>query len=651
MDESKVSLAGYVDPAPENGQAARMPARTGVNELRNLQRLIVATLVLLALYFAQDVLIPITLAIILSFVLSPVVDTLQRMGLWRAPSVIVAILLALGAIGLVGTMIGSEVASLATDAPRYARTIERKVEGFQAFANKRLGELTRQFEQMRPSGVGAAPATAVPHATLPNGPANAQAPEAVREPMQVELASPATSPFQVARTILEPILGPIETTFIVLVVAIFILLQKEDLRDRFIRLFGSNDLHRTTIAMDDAGRRLSRYFLSQLTVNTSFGVIISLGLWLIGVPSPALWGALAGMLRFVPYVGILLAALAPIALSAAVAPGWTMSIQVAILFLAVDLLTGNIIEPLVYGRSTGLSPVSVIIAAVFWAWMWGPIGLILSTPLTLCLVVLGRHVKSLDFFDVLLGDRPALSPIESFYQRVLANNPDEALAQAESLLADRPLADYFTEVVLPATKLAAEDVARGTLGEERGKLALRTMQAVIEDLRDHGPARNAATPDANGAQAMQPDSPSIGRILCVAGPGPFDEAVATMACLLFEQRGLAAAYLSNADVARQAIRRLEFDDPRVILLCGLELPAIPASLRYLIRRLRQRLPDASIVLGLFAESDLARSLAGGSEAIGADAIASTLDEAVDFTLRLGAAAAPGRMEHEAAQPV
>ena len=242
---------------------------------------------------------------------------------------------------------------------------------------------------------------------------------------------------------LAPIVSPITTLGIVLVVVIFLLMQREDLRDRLIRLFGSNDLHRTTLAMDDAASRLSTYFLTQLGINAAFGVIVGLGLWAIGLPSPILWGVVATLLRFVPYVGSAISALLPIALAAAVSPGWTMVIWTVALFGVVETLIGQVIEPLLYGHSTGLSPVAVIVSALFWAWLWGPIGLILSTPFTVILVVLGRHVEHLEFLDVLLGDRPALTPVENFYQRILAGDPDEARDQAEKLLKDRPLVAYY----------------------------------------------------------------------------------------------------------------------------------------------------------------------------------------------------------------
>ena len=253
---------------------------------------------------------------------------------------------------------------------------------------------------------------------------------------------------QLAQRIIAPIVAPLSTTAIVLIVAIFILLQREDLRDRLIRLFGSSDLHRTTVAMNDAARRLSRYFLTQLGINATFGVIIGIGLFFIGVPSPVLWGVLAMLLRFVPYIGAPLAAVLPLALAAAVDPGWSMVLWTAALYAVVEAIMGQVVEPLLYGHSTGLSPFSVVVAATFWTWLWGPIGLILSTPLTLCLVVLGRHVERLEFLDVILGDRPPLTPVESFYQRMLAGDPDEARDQAELLLKDRSLSSYYDEVAL-----------------------------------------------------------------------------------------------------------------------------------------------------------------------------------------------------------
>jgi predicted PurR-regulated permease PerM len=618
-------LAGYTDVSTGGRQpvgGAAQVAPVSVPEIRSLLSLAVAAVVVAALYFGQDVLIPITLAVLLSFVLSPLVDLLQRIGLWRAPAVILSVLAALGVMALVGTLIASQATSLTVNAPSYARTIEAKVQGVRSFAIDRLAAITREVggkraaDAITPGGSAAGVAPASAPALAPGE----------RRPVLVEVAEPQTSPFVIARTILEPILGPLETTIIVLVVAIFVLLQKEDLRDRFIRLFGSNDLHRTTMAMDDAGERLSRYFLSQLAVNTCFGIVVTLGLWALGIPSPAMWGILAGLLRFVPYIGSFLAAVAPIALAAAIDPGWTLVIWTALLFVVVEPLTGYVVEPFLYGHSTGLSPVSVIVAAVFWTWIWGPIGLILSTPLTLCLVVMGRHVKSLEFFDVLLGDRPALSAVESFYQRVLADNPDEALAQAEALLADRPLIEYYDGVILAGLKLAAEDEARGTISGDRVQLMSRTMLAVIDDLHDH-----VAVDPGRGA-LPEPMSFPVGVVACIAGRGPFDEGVSAMLAQLLAKQQIDVRRVGHDAVSREAIGSLDLSGVSVLVLSYIELAGTPAHLRYLIRRLRQRAPHATVIVGLWPEGEEVLANADIQRAVGADHYVGSLHGAVEATM-------------------
>ncbi|WP_419808340.1 AI-2E family transporter [Sphingomonas sp.] len=593
-------LTGERETSATTGAAPVPPV--SAPELRSLLAIAVGTLVVAALYFGQDVLIPIVLAVMLSFVLSPVVAVLQRLRLWRAPAVIIAVLAALGMLGAVGTLIGSQAASLSANAPQYARTIEAKVQGVQSFAVGRLASITKSLG-------GHAPRTAAPATTVADPAAAATRPVAVR------VVEERTSPLTIAMTVLAPVLGPLETTILVLIVAIFVLMQKEDLRDRMIRLFGSNDLHRTTRAMDDAGQRLSRYFLSQLAVNTCFGIIIGIGLWAIGVPSPAMWGVMAGLLRFVPYIGALIAAVAPAALAAAVDPGWTMAIEVVVLFAVVEPLTGYVVEPLLYGHSTGLSPVSVIVSAIFWTWLWGPIGLIMSTPLTLCLVVMGRHVKSLEFFDVLLGDRPALTPVETFYQRVLANNPDEALAQAEALLTDRSLLAYYDDVALAGLRLAVEDQARGTIDHRRQVEMTRTMQYVVAELGE----------DADIPRPVA----GAGRVVCVAGSGSFDEAVTAMLAQLLSINGLATQTVANGQTSRDAIATLDLDDVTVIAISYLEVEGSPAQLRYLIKRLRAKAPGARVVVGLWPQGEAALSDAAIQRAIGADRYAGSLADAVE----------------------
>ena len=336
---------------------------------------------------------------------------------------------------------------------------------------------------------------------------------------------------------------------------------------------------------------------------------------------------LAGLLRFVPYVGPLLAAVAPLTLAVAVDPGWWMAIYVGLLFLIVEPITGYVVEPLLYGHSTGLSPVSVIVAAVFWTWIWGPVGLILSTPLTLCLVVMGRHVQSLEFFDVLLGDRPALSEVNRFYQRTLANDPDEALAQAETMLADRPLVDYYDSVVLPGLKLAAADEARGTISRERALEMTRSMLAVINDLAEHVDARHAETPHQKRIEGSQ-----TARIAAVAGRGRFDEVVSAMLVQLLAQRGVPARRVPYASVSREAIAQIDLSAIQVITVSHLEVGGAPAHLRYLIRRLRQRAPHAAVIAGLWAQGDPVLNDPQAQKSLGGDRYVASLRDAIDASL-------------------
>jgi hypothetical protein len=424
------------------------------------------------------------------------------------------------------------------------------------------------------------------------------------------------------RRIAGPVLEPLGTIALVLLISIFIMLQKEDLRDRLIRLFGSSDLHRTTQAMNDAARRLSKYFLTQLAINTGYGCFVTIGLTLIGLPSPMLWGLIALLLRFVPYVGVYISASLPVLLAASVVPGWDLAFWTLGLFLVGELIVGQMIEPFAYGHSTGLSPVSVVVAALFWTWIWGPVGLLLATPLTLCLVVLGRHVKRLEFLDVLLGDRPALTPVESLYQRMLANDPDEAAHQAEQLLRERPLSVYYDEVVLRAMVMAANDVRRGVLSRERQLVMRDTICSLVEDLDEHedvtpapgkaddGPVAPSeaerAVPVVAALDRRAPPLESLppawrgdGAVLCIGGRGPIDDAGATMLAQLVRKHGLGARVALHEAVSRAAIGALDVGPVGAICISYAEATGSPAHLRFLVRRLRQKAPGAVVLLALW----------------------------------------------------
>ncbi|MBV8894565.1 MAG: AI-2E family transporter [Acidobacteria bacterium] len=639
-DAVQPSHLGSPPPQVPPAEAPGKPVLTGV---------VVAVAVVAALYFGSEVLIPITVALLLSFLLSPLVELLRRVWLGRILSVVLAVILALGVIIALGSAIGTQMAQLTKDIPQYQTTIVNKVTSLRDATIKRLSskieDLGHQLAGSKPSqrAVSAPASTDTGPSVQP------------KEPVPVVVTQPAPSALQVGEKVLSPLLHPVATAGIILVVTIFTLLQKEDLRDRAIRLFGSSDLHRTTIAMNDAGRRLSRYFLTQLGINTSFGVIVGIGVYFIGIPNPVLWGILGTLLRFIPYIGSWIAAALPIALAAAVAPGWSMVIWTTVLYVATELTMGQLVEPMIYGHSTGLSPLAVIIAAIFWTWVWGPIGLIISTPITLCLVVLGRHVENLEFFDVLLGDRPPLSPVESFYQRMLARDPDEAEEQAERYLADRPLSSYYDEVVLKALQLAANDVVRGTLTPlqlERLKTSTNELVQDLDKYDDVPPAAGEAKQSIAGPtadqQALPKQPPPTGDlldnsrlalewrskapVLCIAGRGPLDEAASGMLAQLLGKHGLGAQTVSYDAVSRSNIGALNFREIAMICISYLDIGGNPAHLRYLLRRLRERLPKALLLVGLWPAQDPILHDQDLRQAIGADYYVSTLHEAVEACL-------------------
>jgi len=329
------------------------------------------------------------------------------------------------------------------------------------------------------------------------------------------------------------------------------------------------------------------------------------------------------MLRFVPYLGPILAAIPPLALAAAVDPGWSKAVYVGILFVVVEPLTGYVVEPLLYGHSTGLAPISVIVAAIFWTWLWGPIGLILSTPLTLCLVVVGRHARPLEFFDVLLGDRPALPAVDRFYQRLLASDPDEVLAQAETFLTGRPLVEYYDTVALPALARAAYDEEQGAISREQAAGMLESLHEIVSEL-------------GRTAPAPPPPRTDRGRVACVSGRGHFDDVVSRMLAQLLEREGLRARPVPCRLASRDAIGALDVTEVSVFALSYVDLATPPAHLRYLIARLRQRAPGASIVAGLWPAGHGVLNDAASRATIGADRYVTSLREAVESARVLAA---------------
>jgi predicted PurR-regulated permease PerM len=607
---------------------------------------VLAVIIVTALYVGREIFVPMALAILLSFVLAAPVNLLQSLRVPRALAAVITVLLAFVVIFALGSLIATQLTRLAGDLPQYQSTIQSKITSLRGVsgssstlerAEGMLQDLGKELN--KPKGSDSSPLVT---AARPGASSSRTI-----TPVPVEVLQPDPGTLENLRSLIAPLVSPLATTGIIVIFVIFILLQREDLRNRLIRLAGTHDLQRTTAALDDAAGRLSRLFLNQLLINSSFGVLIGVGLWIIGVPSPALWGILAAVLRFVPYIGSFIAAAFPLTLAVAVDPGWSMLIWTAILFFVTEPIIGQVVEPMVYGRSTGLSPVAVVVSATFWTALWGPIGLVLATPLTVCLVVLGRHVERLAFLDVMFGDRPALSPPEIFYQRMLAGDPTEAAEKAEQFLKERSLSSYYDDVALKGLQLAQMDLDREVLDVSR---LLRIRDTVVEftsdlsDQTDHEPIDGQATDDVEAVAAVEqvatkpaysdlavlqavdlkPEWTGENPILCIAGRTPLDEAAAVMMSHLCKVHGLSARVEGSDALSTANIFGLDVNGVSIVCLSYLS-SANSAHMRYAVRRLRRKVPRAKIVLAVWMSGEQSDAALDSAKA---DAIVVSLREAV-----------------------
>ncbi len=585
------------------------------------------------LYVAREVLIPIALAILLSFVLSPVVRLLERCHLPRSLSVVAVVLIAFGVIFALGSLLVSQVNQLAADLPSYRSTLSDKIKSVRGVAggsgtleraSEVLKDLSKEIEAPKPDASGA----------------TSRLPGLTSKPIPVEVRQPEASALQTFVALITPLVNPLAMTGIVVIFVIFILLQREDLRSRLIRLAGAHDLQKTTLAIDEAGYRLSRLLLAQLALNAGFGLIIGLGLWLIGVPSAPLWGILAMALRFVPYIGAVIAAILPLIVAAAVGEGWSMVLWTAALFLIVEPLTGHVIEPMLYGHSTGLSPVAIVVSATFWTWLWGPIGLVLATPLTICLVVLGRHVERLEFLEVILGNEPALSPPQLLYQRLLAGDPVEVIDQAQEFLKEKSLIEYYDDILLEGIRLAELDARKGLLEEDRAVRIKQTVAEVLDDLSSHEDMRaENSVPDGDASKLLQLTKAETGpsldatnalpeewkeeRVLCIPGFGQLDEAVALVVAQVLRKRGFGVRAEQAESLSVSRIFTLDTKGISAICVCYIE-SASAAQIGYAVRRLRRKVPHAFILIALLGNHSLGEETEQLRYASNADAIDITL---------------------------
>ena len=591
---------------------------------------VIAALVVAALYVGRPVLMPLALAVLMSFALGPLVALLRHLRLGHMPSVLLSLVFALVLLSGIGVFVGAQFTGLAQDLPSYQNNIAQKIQSVRGTAtgNGTFARLDRTIEALADQiRGGSAPAGVAPE----------------QKPVPVEITRESTAPWEVAQNILGPLLEPLGVMALVLVFVGFILLQKDDLRDRFVRLAGSGDMQRTTVALDEAASRLSRYLFLQTIINACFGLTIGIGLWLIGIPNPGLWALMGMLMRFVPYVGVPIAFLFPAFLAVAVDPGWSKLAWTMALYGGVEFIVGQTIEPFVYGRSMGLSAVAVVVAAVFWTWLWGPVGLLLSTPLTMCFVVLGRHIESLKFLDVMLGDTPALAIEESLYLRMLAEDPDDATDDAEEFLRNNSLSVYYDEVAARALMLAQADVNRGVLDPLRQSRIRDAIKGLIGNLADRKDR------DAASALAELPPAWRHTPILCIAGRGPLDEAAALLLVDMLDKYGIGARVVSSDQTSAAQIETLDSEGVRVACVSYLE-PGTYKNARYQVRRLRKRMPGVPVMAIFWGLGDDHSRYLDSVEATECDVVTTGLKETIHHILTFARRAAKPEGARQAASP-
>lgn len=553
-------------------------------------------LVVAALQYGQDVFLPLAIAMLVAFALSPLVTILRNFGLPMIASVLVVVTLAFAVLGVFILAVVGQVGELAQELPTFQDNIVTKLETLQSNGDQSglIARLTNMVSAINAEMTLALPQTGT---TAPAG------------PIAVEVVE-RRGAFETLKDIVLPLISPIATAGLVVVVVVFMLLERGELRDRFIRLVGTNDINRTTLVIEEAGIRVGRYLLIQLMVNVIYAIPIGLGLWSIGVPNALLWGMLTLVLRFVPYIGPVLAAIFPLFLAFAVSPGWSMVLWTAALFGAVEFISSNVIEPWLYGSRTGVSPLAIIVAAIFWTWVWGPMGLVLSTPLTVCLVVVGRYIPQFQVFDVLFGDRPVLASHSRLYQRLLVGDTVESTLRAEELLEEDLLADYHRDVGIPALLLAQSDYERGVLSTDQQNRFADTANHLLDELdavvleelalTQVTPAQSAEQTYETAEKASQPGAAF--RLAVLGGRTRLDDVAARMFGQAAATEGANVLVLSHTDLTPSRFANVTASDADCVILNFLDTDPSRASLLH-IPRLKRAAPQMRIGLILWQSVD------------------------------------------------
>ena len=579
------------------------------------------------LYFAREILIPLAFAVILTFVSNPVVALLEKARIGRALSVAVTVLVAMAAAGGVSWIIAVQIVDVAQDFPTYRQNIHAKMESLRIPGEGPLGLAANSLKEIGHE-------ISSPYAPIPAAGAAAQirkqrsAPITTAAPLPVQIVPQAAGELDYLRDLVQPVVRPLAEAGLVLIFTVFMLIKRFDLRHRLFRLVGLGQINMMTQALDDAAQRVSRYLLMQILVNAGFGILFGFGLYFIGVPNPALWGAVAGILRIVPYLGTLVAAAMPIALSLAAFNSWLPPLLVFVVFAGLELIIGNFVEPWLYGTNTGISSLALLVAAIFWTVLWGPAGLILSTPLTVCVVVLGRYVPQFSFLHTLLGDEEVLGPEAQIYQRLLAMDQPEAHAIVDRFLKEKTLVEFYDSVLIPTLNMVEEDRHKGALEKTREEFLFLSINEMITELSEYQPAGDStATEDA----AVEPgaDQRPNANIICLPANDRADEVSAAMLAQLLEQAGHVALSLPIAMAApAELLALLEKRQDDVVCISALPPYAFPPA-RTLCRLIRERFPKLRLVVGVWGFSGDTEKAKARFERTQPDRLLTSLAQAVE----------------------
>jgi predicted PurR-regulated permease PerM len=594
----------------------------------------VLVLVTACLYWARQVLIPVALAVLLAFILTPAVSALQRRGLGRLPSVLLVVSLTLLLLGGAGYVISHQINTLVANLDNYKGEIIKKFKALRGagedgifgrswnFIEDISTEVVDKTTKKEKGDKKGEPSSTVADESTETEPKKKQPGMEPSDPLYVQIAP---SGWTRAMEAIGPAAEGLGEAFLVLVLVIFMLMQRENLRNRLVRLIGHGRLIVTTQAFDESAHRISRFLLMQLLINLLFGVTLAVGLFAAGLilghrvlwQYALLWGFVACVLRFVPYLGTWLAAALVTGFSIATLPGWYLPLGVFAFFLVIELLTANVVEPLLFGHSTGISPLALLLAAAFWTWLWGPVGLVLSTPLTVILVILGKYVPELQFFEVLLGDEPVLSTDVTFYQRLVARDLDEASGLVEDYLRDHEPGEVYEDVLLPALLHAKRDRDRGELETDNYDFVLHGIRDVEEDL---AAAIDVHFKEVDGAK----------KVVAVGCPGrdEADELALVMLGQLLRLSGYALEVVSSKKLTGEVLKQLESNYP-VLVCIGSLVPGGLSQARYLCKRIRQQHPDLKILVGRWGDKDNVERTEKRLRAAGADQMATTLRGSCD----------------------